>query len=968
MIATWVLDKLEAAKDEPVALVRDGLRLLSENDGAVHRFAEANGFTVIMAATNLVFRELLEKSKDSRKNAKLLLIDRAPARRRRQTTTTKAPPPFYPDLLRKLTQTAVIEVSLRQFLIERTGDPNWPVEADDPRYARLMGASLDAVLKAHAGLRIADSQRFTDQDFKTIVAYAVLGVPEAAFKMPDAQTYWRIGFFSREGLEELSSLAPDVAVSVRNNLHKAPPPFRHFADSPPELVVRAFYLAAILSQHCEHWKLLLAQIDPDLQPFSDMDVKTIQESAPALARLEPRKADTDLSEAEAGLSKEAIHTVLMEQIRIMDGGRFAQVLADEQYSTLVRCLALAAALDDILSDSPATEAHKHLKLILSGNGTSEKAPFVEQRDSKSWDNLKTAYRLASSLLEIRGNLDKAVKTVGIMQSAEISFGWFKKIWNEQRLNRLEYYLSDLERLIGVAEWLPRPDSGLPPAFLGAKLRIQDRLKRLSSDVQKGLARLNTRYQEFVFTAYRTWAAFEHPEVKLTCQFLRRLVKPHWDMEKERAVIFVFDGMRYDIWDELARPIFEGQMEILADECGSSLLPTETHISRKAIFSGVFPEGFDARQGEDRLLKESLKRDFGYAGDVEVVSPESSGTGETVRYRAGNLDVYIFELCDKELHGNHLKELPDGRKVPIRPLSFIYQQQIKNILDTEVMSIVRELAPDTKVFVTADHGFGLIGRDRVNVDVAWLNETFDCMYLNARLRQSLKNVSAPSAVRDKVLEFPVTDLRLPVKEDAWDKKNNISWEKQFASVIFPKTDFALARPKANFNPDAYSHGGISLQEMLVPMLAMRVKTADDGLFALGATQGPDKLIEGETAIFRLPVTLATSCRERELRLEIQASYSGKPDNLPPVQVQYITHPGGEIVVSFVPDPNDASGDERRKGAMTRTCRISVVYHAQRGPVRKSQSVEFSVNLNSEKIVRRVPPSLGKLLGMMPKGMK
>jgi hypothetical protein len=228
------------------------------------------------------------------------------------------------------------------------------------------------------------------------------------------------------------------------------------------------------------------------------------------------------------------------------------------------------------------------------------------------------------------------------------------------------------------------------------------------------------------------------------------------------------------------------------------------------------------------------------------------------------------------------------------------------------------------------------------------------------------------VRDKVLEFPVRDLRLPDKEDAWDKKNNISWEKQFASVIFPKTGFALARPKANFNPDAYSHGGISLQEMLVPMLAMRVKSADDGLFSLGVIQGPNKLIEGEAATFRLLVTLAASCREREIRLESQASYhafgNGKTDGQPPVQVQYITHPGGEIVVSFVPDPNDASDDERRRGIMSRTCRISVVYHAQRGPVRKSQSVEFSVNLNSEKIVRRVPPSLGKLLGMVPKGMK
>jgi PglZ domain len=80
------------------------------------------------------------------------------------------------------------------------------------------------------------------------------------------------------------------------------------------------------------------------------------------------------------------------------------------------------------------------------------------------------------------------------------------------------------------------------------------------------------------------------------------------------------GMRYDIWDELVRPIFEDRMEIIADYPATSLLPSETHISRKAIFAGTFPDFLDTRRGEDALLKEAIQREFGYDGDIEVVIP------------------------------------------------------------------------------------------------------------------------------------------------------------------------------------------------------------------------------------------------------------------------------------------------------------------------------------------------------------
>ena len=135
----------------------------------------------------------------------------------------------------------------------------------------------------------------------------------------------------------------------------------------------------------------------------------------------------------------------------------------------------------------------------------------------------------------------------------------------------------------------------------------------------------------------------------------------------------------------------------------------------------------------------------------------------MRYRAGNLDYYIFEFCDKELHKIELRELPDGRKEPSRPLAFIYQQYVKNLIDTEVMSIIRRLTPGTKVFITADHGFGLVGQEWLGVDPNYLNDPVDCVYLNCLLSVPLSRANLHYKVRNNIISFTPEQLHYPSRD-------------------------------------------------------------------------------------------------------------------------------------------------------------------------------------------------------------
>ncbi|MGA9772838.1 MAG: PglZ domain-containing protein [Blastocatellia bacterium] len=968
-IQSWVLTKLEAIKEQPYVLVRDDLRLLPDTDSMIHNYGRENGYTVLVAATNLVFRELYEHAVADHDTKKIMVIDRAPRSRRLRPSVTKAPPPFYPDLLARVPENARIALDLRQYLKEKTGDPNWPQETNEPRYARLIVRHLAGVLRAYRNLRANDRARFTDKDFKEIVAFSSLGVAEAAFKKLNPKDYWRIGLLSHEALEELDHLAPEITKPIKDALQKAEAPFCWFGSYDSETVIQAFYLSLIISQHLENWRLLLANIDPRLAALTGIKSDVLSKSAPQLVELDPAQANRDLETIEGDLNPDSLQLLLLDQINIGEPKGFTAALEKEKYSILFRSLALLMALDNLVSTQPAGSEHQKISTVLFPEKDVGKGSFVDTRVSVHWSHLKEAYLLAGSILPLRDELASVVKNLKVKKTEQLNFKLFRELWNKKRINRLEYYLSAFERLVESGDFLPRTEDDLPSAFISALSRIRQRVKQISEDVYRLIDEVNKRFQEMVAAQYPSWILTDG-EVRLTSQFLRRCVRPHWDPETEKAVVFIFDGMRYDVWDELLRPMMEDRLEIIEDLPASSLLPSETEISRWALAAGTEPQNFWPRKAENVHLKEALGHLFNYRGEVEVVDPEGSGTGETVRYRAGNLDYYIFEFCDKELHGIQMRELSDGRIVPKRPLSYVYQQHLKNIIDTEVMAIVRRLIPGTKVFITADHGFGRVGRDAIWFSEAALNEKADCSYLNCWLRVPLEKANLPAKALDNVISFTPEQLHTPKEETRTIRQSGNVFHKEYKAIVFPKVGYSFSRQGAPYRPDAYTHGGISIQELMIPMIALRVRARDEGLLTLDPINGPSEVVEGEEIVFsvRMNPTKDGNAREVEIRVEVEATYSRNPERFSlPKQVLYLPSQHPEILYRFTPDTEEATESEQRQGVMTRTFTVAVSYREGTRMVRKSQTHQFAIRLKSEKVIRRLG-NLGNILGLTPKSMR
>lgn len=968
LLVEWVIKNLGDISNQPRIVIRDPLQIIQSREKGIEEFADNNGYIVIFAATNLVFRELYQHALDDPIKKKILLIDQTPQGRINKTTGKHTPPLFYPDFLKDTREEAQITIDLQKFLEQQTGDTSWPIEVNDRRYAKLALKHIEGILQAHQNLRIANKTRFTDRDFRTIIAFATLGVADQAFKKLDTKSYWKICLLNHEELKNLYDLTPDVMQVIKENLINAPKPFCWFADQDPEKVIRGLYLTIVLSQHGDGWKKLLPLIDPEARQFIDVPQDILNDAVLNLINSDPDKAEFDFTEFENNISRETLKALLIDQWKIYEPKHWLSIIKAEGYSTLIRSLALLVALEDLLTEDPAISEQKELFSFIYDNQPAEQSRFIDRRESKCWSTIREVYSLAYQVRKIQIDTKAILKEIEVFRYEELNFTIFWDIWNNKQLNRLEYMSSAISRILdyGSDTLLPRAKEDLPEDFFQSLTHVQQKVRDISENISDSLLQVNLRYQEMVARDYPTWIENES-NVVLTSQFISRVLKPNWDPQNEDAVIFIFDGMRYDIWDELLRPLLIERMDIISEHPASSLLPSETSISRKAISAGTFADSFDMSAAENLLLKESLMRDFGYHGDVVKVEPEGFGTGQTVRYRTDNLDVYIFELCDKGLHHIRTKEV-GGCDIPERPLALIYQQ-LQDIFEHEVMAIIRKLKPGTKVFITSDHGFGQVGKEKIWFHHTELNDARDCAYLHCALNTRLVSSSVPDYLKKKIIEFSPDQIRMPKEEHYVERKTQNLVHKTFESYVFPAVGYAFSKPGSPFNPDAFSHGGISMPEMMIPMIVLKVKPHVSGLISLDLLSGTSEFNEGDEIVFQFSIhnhgksTLTGS----EIRVDLEASYSDQQDSKQlSAKVLYV--PAWEkkpFWYRFTIDPNEASTEERKAGIMTRRFSLTAKYKEGNRIARKFYSKDFVVKLNPDRIVRRIG-NLGNILGLTPKG--
>ncbi len=332
---------------------------------------------------------------------------------------------------------------------------------------------------------------------------------------------------------------------------------------------------------------------------------------------------------------------------------------------------------------------------------------------------------------------------------------------------------------------------------------------------------NNEFFKFISKNYASWVSPKSEDAPIMSHNLLKFkVLPH--LQKNTPLFFVLiDNLRFDQWKSI-QPIFADSFRIHEEDTFYSILPTATQYARNSIFSGLlpidieknFPDKWknDDEEGgknlfEEDFLRAHLKR-IG-KGDIKFsytkITNNSDGqklVDNIHNLLQNDLNVIVYNFVDMLSHARTemevLKELA-GDETSYRSLTASWfehsplHQAVKKIADKNIQLIV-----------ATDHG-----STRVRTPAKVIGDKQTTANLRYKHGRNLDYES-----RDVLAFRDPKEAGLPVP--------NIN-----SSYIFAKGDLFLCYPNnynhfVNYYRNTFQHGGISLEEMIVPVIRMTSK--------------------------------------------------------------------------------------------------------------------------------------------------
>ena len=329
---------------------------------------------------------------------------------------------------------------------------------------------------------------------------------------------------------------------------------------------------------------------------------------------------------------------------------------------------------------------------------------------------------------------------------------------------------------------------------------------------------NTQFFKFIKKNYQDWLEGDHKPI-LSHTLFKDCVLPHINKNKGTLLV-VIDNLRYDQW-RMMEPLISDYYKKVQEIPFYSILPTATQYSRNAIFSGLMPAEMekmypkywknDTDEGgknlfEKDFLKEQIKRlGLDIKHEYYKITNLRSGKQLVHSYKStkdNDLTVIVYNFVDMLSHAKTemdvIKELADDDKA-YRSLT---KSWFQNSPLLEIIQKAQELGQ--KLIITTDHGT-----------------------INAKIPSKIigdKNISANLRYKTgKSLTFNKKEVYF-VKNPKDIHLPTISMNSSF---VFAKEDLFFTYPNnfnhfVNYYKNTYQHGGISLEEMIIPCAILEPK--------------------------------------------------------------------------------------------------------------------------------------------------
>jgi CheY-like chemotaxis protein len=324
------------------------------------------------------------------------------------------------------------------------------------------------------------------------------------------------------------------------------------------------------------------------------------------------------------------------------------------------------------------------------------------------------------------------------------------------------------------------------------------------------------FSKFIESSYRDWVASEE-RPSLSPDVFPRLVAPHL-RRKERVFLIVIDCVRLDQWmviEEFLKDDFDVEWDYYL-----SILPTATPYARNAIFSGMFPADI-ARKYPDKWLEQSkeetsknryeqfllgeqmrrLRLDNVNPRYIKMHTPDEAASvrGKLAGLKSLSFVAMVFNFVDILTHGRNQSEILQQLLPNESALRSLMRSWFNH---SELLDILLELGRSgAKVVLTTDHG-SILGRKASMV----YGRRDTSTNLRYKFGDNLKGDDKQAIITRKPDEF-----RLPGES----RTKTYMFAKEYFYFVYP-TNF---REYEKQYEGSFQHGGISLEEMILPCLTL-----------------------------------------------------------------------------------------------------------------------------------------------------
>ena len=346
-------------------------------------------------------------------------------------------------------------------------------------------------------------------------------------------------------------------------------------------------------------------------------------------------------------------------------------------------------------------------------------------------------------------------------------------------------------------------------------KLEDQGMQEVFDMQ--LKEANASFSRFIEDNYIDWLNDTGERPQMLHTLFKEGVAPHLD---EPVYLLVIDNLRYDQF-QILRPILSKYFSFENEDIVYSILPTATQYARNAFFAGLMPSeikkkhpdlwvGEDEEGGKNNHEKELLQAQLNRLGqDVKMnyrkITNLNAGKKLYENFnqlKNYDLNVIVYNFVDMLSHARTdmkvIRELADD-EAAYRSLTSSWFEH------SPLQDILKEIAKTkAKVIITTDHGTVKVNKP---VKVVGPRET------NTNLRYK---IGKKLGYKEK----EVFEVKKP--EFAYLPKDNIS----DVYIFCGNNDFFVYPNNMNhfskYYNDTFQHGGISLEEILIPFVEMRGK--------------------------------------------------------------------------------------------------------------------------------------------------